>query len=151
MTFDLAHFRTELILQLPDGGWHEGLKEPFAGGPGYSQQDDHRYDRDALAAWVLEQVALAQATPDDQLGRVVEMAGAASTLKASAEFARYIGQLAAVLRRGHTLASQHDLARTIEQEASRLQELCSQLIAAYPELLAVETPERGLVVPGQNG
>lgn len=134
--FDLARFRTELVLQLPDVS---DVGVTFA------------YDRDALAGWVLEQVALAQATPDDQLGRVVEMAGAASTLKASAEFARYIGQLAAVLRRGHTLASQHDLARTIELESSRLQELCSQLLAAYPELLAVETPERTLVIPGQNG
>ena len=148
MTFDLAHFRTELILQLPDVGAHK-LHGVVHEGDG--ELVDLAYDRDAFAGWVLEQVALAQATPDDQLGRVVEMAGAASTLKASAEFARYIGQLAAVLRRGHTLASQHDLARTIEQEASRLQELCSQLIAAYPELLAVETPERGLVVPGQNG
>lgn len=133
--FDLDRFRTELILQLPD-------LAPINAG---------EYDRDALAGWVLEQVAIAQATPDDQLGRVVEMAGAASALKASAEFARYLVQLAAVLRRGHTLASQHDLARTIEVESSRLQTLCTQLLSAYPELLAVETPERTLVVPGQNG
>lgn len=144
--FNADRFRAELLLQLPDAGWIEE-----DGPAGEFQHVDPAYDRDALAGWVLEQVALAQMTPDDQLGRVVEMAGAASTLKASAEFASYIGQLAAVLRQGHTLASQHDLARTISVEASRLQTLCAQLIQAYPELLAVETPDRALVVPGQNG
>lgn len=144
--FDLARFRTELILQLPDTAWSEE-----DGPAGEFQHVDPEYNPEALAEWVLEQVALAQMTPDDQLGRVVEMAGAASTLKASAEFARYIAQLAAVLRRGHTLASQHDLARTIELESSRLQSLCAQLLEGYPELLAVETPERALVIPGQNG
>ncbi len=142
--FDLDRFRTELILQLP----HE---DPSAVDGSYPDFSGMEYTPEALAGWVLEQVALAQATPDDQLGRVVEMAGAASALKASAEFARYLVQLAAVLRRGHTLASQHDLARTIEVESSRLQTLCTQLLSAYPELLAVETPERTLVVPGQNG
>lgn len=144
--FNPDHFRAELLLQLPDTAWTEE-----DGPAGEFQHVDPEYNPDALADWILEQVALAQATPDDQLGRVVEMAGAASTLKASAEFARYLAQLAAVLRQGHTLASQHDLARTISVEATRLQTLSSQLITAYPELLAVETPERALVIPGQNG
>lgn len=143
--FQRDRFRTELLLQLPDAGWTEDDE------PGEFQHVDPEYDRDALAAWILEQVDLAAATPDEQLGRVVEMAGAASTLKAFVEFARYLGQLAAVLRRGHTLASQTDLARTIEAEASRLQQASTQLITAYPELLQVEAPERTLVVPGQNG
>lgn len=134
--FARDRFRAELLLQLPDNS------DPL-------QFDE--YDRDALAAWILEQVDLAAATPDEQLARVVEMAGAASTLKASVEFARYAAQVAAVLRRGHTLASQTDLARTIEQEAARLQGLAAQLINAYPELLQVEAPETALVVPGQNG
>lgn len=143
--FDRDRFRAELILQLPDAGWTEDDE------PGEFQHVDPEYSRDALAAWILEQVDLAAATPDAQLSRVVELAGAASTLKASVEFARYLSQLAAVLRRGHTLASQTDLARTIEAESARLTGLASQLVAAYPSLLQVEAPERTLVVPGENG
>lgn len=143
-TFNRAHFRAELTLQLPDAGWQEDDE------PGEFQHVDPDYDRDALAAWILQQVDLAAALPDEEMGRVVELAGAASTVKASIEFARYLAQLAAVLRQGHTLASQHDLARTIEAEAARLQGMSAQIITAYPSLLQVETPERALVVPGQS-
>lgn len=146
--FNRDRFRAELLLQLPDVASFVHRTE--LGQPTVTYGDPD-YDRDALAAWILEQVDLAAATPDEQLGRVVELAGAASTLKASAEFARYCSQLAAVLRRGHTLASQTDLARTIEVEASRLTGIAAQLIAAYPSLLQVEAPDRALVVPGENG
>jgi hypothetical protein len=142
--FDRARFRTELLLQLP-------AEDPSAVDGAYPDVSGMEYTPEALAAWILEQVDLAAATPDEQLGRVVEMAGAASTLKAFVEFARYLGQLGAVLRQGHTLASQTDLARTIEAEASRLQQASTQLVTAYPELLQVEAPETRLVVPGQNG
>lgn len=148
--FDRSRFRAELILALPDGGWHEGPKATFPGG--YHQEDDTTsYDRDALAAWILEQVDAAAETPDSALSRIVEHASAASTIKAMVEFSTYLTALADVLRRGHTLASQHDLARTITAEAAKLQGVAGSLLIAYPNLVDVEKPEPKLVLPGENG
>lgn len=147
------HFRAELLLQLPDD---------FVIGPNYSNalaasaldpDPVPEYDRDALAEWILGQVdsALEATIPESEIGRVATLAGAAGTLKASVEFASYLDQLAAILKRGHTLASQNDLARTIGVESLRLKQLAAELVNNVPGLIPTSQPEVSLVLPGQNG
>lgn len=145
--FDRSRFRAELILQLPDVAHFQHKAGPNA----IATYGDPDYDRDALAAWILEQVDAASVTPDEELSRVVELAGAGATVKAMVEFSSYLTQLAAVLRRGHTLASQHDLARTITVEAGKLQGIAAEILTNYPALVQVGEREPGLVLPGQNG
>lgn len=149
--------RAEALLQLPDFGTVLDTIEPDDDGFDMAHFD-HDYDRDALAAWIVD-VVTAQATAayaaglaaattaeETEFARVAEMATAAGDAQASGEFASYLGQLAAVLRQGHTLASQHDLARTLDVEAAKLTARVAATLQAYPALaVAARTPS--LVLP----
>lgn len=149
--------RAEALVLLPDAGtFHVGPRDI---GAGIRAVDDFLdYDRDALAAWIVD-VVTAQATAayaaglaaattaeETEFARVAEMATAAGDAQASGEFAGYLGQLSAVLRQGHTLASQHDLARTLDVEAAKLTARVAATLQAYPALAAAaRTPS--LVLP----
>jgi hypothetical protein len=125
--------RAELLLQLP---------------PRFVDAvPDYEYDPEALAAWILAELAAEHELVDAEQTRAVEMSGAAGVISASAEFMTYLIQLAEVLKQGHSLAGLWDLARTIHGEASRLQQLVAQLLVHYPELqhLGDAAPKTGLV------
>jgi hypothetical protein len=141
---DRTAFRAELLLHLPELG-----RTRVPGGTGADGiqtrgyiSNDVDYDPDALAAWILERVdgmlvdetARAVAGFEGMDAGMVEISTAAATFSACAEFASYLGQVAAVLRQGHSLASQWDLARTIDVEKDRLLGVVGALVNQFPML-----------------
>lgn len=146
----IDRIRAEALLLLPDCGHHDRI--------GIDASVDPDYDRDALAAWFVDVVtrqasaayaaglAAAEGADEAEFARVAEMATAAGNAAASGAFADYLGQLSAVLRQGHTLAAQHDLARTIDNQAAKLHAQIADTLNAYPALRqAAQTP--ALVLP----
>lgn len=167
-TLTLDRLRAEILLHLPDRGYRYDVPPgdvagiPDVAGALAADIDtvtiEWDYDRDALAAWILDVVsaqsraayaaglAAAEGADEAEFARVAEMATAAGDAQASGEFAGYLGQLSAVLRKGHTLAAQHDLARTLDVEAAKLHARVAATLQAFPALAAAaRTPS--LVLP----
>lgn len=143
-------FRVQLALLLPDRGQiviPPSVDAPATPGPlSYAQhRPDHDYDPAALAEWILSEVdglvgeALRDAAADVQSieesqAAVVELATASATFSSVAEWARYLAQLEAVVRRGLTLSQSYDLSRTMREELDRVHQLLSALVARFPAL-----------------
>lgn len=118
-------------------------------------QPDKDYNPTALAAWVLSRVdALVSAEAfagaaaevealEQSQAEMIQLAGAASTFSAMAEWHSYLSQLAPILRRNMAIAEQWDLARTLEAEAARVQGVLLALIERFPQLQAVLGEEVG--------
>lgn len=153
----IDRIRAEALLLLPDAGALHYSPRDLGETP-RAIDDDPNYDRDALAAWIVDVVtrqasaayaaglAAAEGVDEAEFARVAEMATAAGNASASGEFADYLGQLSAVLRQGHTLAAQHDLARTLDTEAAKLHARIADTLNAFPALReAARTP--ALVLP----
>lgn len=150
--FNADHFRAELLLQMPDVGACYSRPEATHG-------VNHDYDRDALAAWIVDQMALAataavdetNAGLDARFGAIAERAGAAGVINAAGEFSTYLRKLGVVLRRGLSLSDAYDLARTCEAEAARLEGMATGLLSAYPDLAVKDAPNKTLARLGDEG
>ncbi len=112
---------------------------------------DGPYEPQALADWILTELDAEHEIVTGEQVRAIEISGAAGVVSASGEFMSYLIQLAEVLKQGHSIAGQWDLARTIHAEANRLQQLVAELLVGYPELqrMGAETPKPGLVLRGE--
>ncbi|MBY0397555.1 MAG: hypothetical protein K2X91_13960 [Thermoleophilia bacterium] len=120
--------RAELLLQLPaaDG-------------------TDYDYDPEALAAWIVDQVALARRTAvleavgdvealELSQAAIVELSAAHATFVELAGQAQRLEQVRAIVRRGMTLSQSYDLANTLEAEVGALRGRLTGILGKYPEL-----------------
>lgn len=140
--------RAELLLHLPTVD--DIVTVDMGHGTTLSRFSTH-YEPEALAAWILTEFDAEHDIVDAEQVRAIEISGAAGVVSASGEFMSYLIQLAEVLKQGHSIAGQWDLARTIHAEAGRLQQLVAELLVGYPELqrMGAETPKPGLVLRGE--
>lgn len=141
-----------------DAGMHAGLGEPLSADGRLrvelllqlparfvDAKPDYDYDPEALADWLVAQVAGArraavlEAVGDvDALelsqAAIVELAAAHATFVELAGQVQRLDQVRAIVRRGLTLSQSYDLANTLEAEVAGLKGRLSGILGKYPEL-----------------
>lgn len=131
-----GRLRAEVLLQLP------GREAMLPDSAAWSDPD---YDPEALADWIVAQVAGArraavlEAVGDvDALelsqAAIVELAAAHATFVELAGQAQRLEQVRAIVRRGLTLSQSYDLANTLEAEVAALRTRLAGILSKYPEL-----------------